>query len=118
MAKAEEFVANEMVFPNTQVLSHSCTYEHGDGTINVTLIGEALPADSLRLAMLMKLDSVGLGGTHINIRQGFAIDNNEPQQEIEASADKFYAILQTELLAKQSTILGSLESPTIFPFGM
>lgn len=104
MAKAEEFVANEMVFPNTQVLSHSCTYEHGDGTINVTLIGEALPADSLRLAMLMKLDSVGLGGTHINIRQGFAIDNNEPQQEIEASADKFYAILQTELLAKQSTI--------------
>lgn len=102
-AKADEFVKNVMVFPNTQVLSHENTYEHGVKTINVTLIGEALPKDSLQLAMMQKLDSVGLGGTHLNIRQGFTI-GNFGQTEIEDDSDKFYAIMQSELLAKQATI--------------
>ena len=43
--------------------------------IDVTLIGAALPKDSLQLAMLTKLDSVGLGGTVLTIKQGFSLEN-------------------------------------------
>lgn len=102
-AKADEFVKNEMVFPNTQVLSHENIYQHGERIINVTLIGEALPKDSLQLAMLQKLDAVGLSGTQLNIRQGFSATRNDNTDAIDNS-DKFYSIMQAELFAKQATI--------------
>lgn len=102
-AKADEFVKNEMVFPNTQVLSHEDIYERGERTINVTLIGEALPKDSLQLAMMMKLDSAGLGGTKLNIKQGFSVEGAAPTAAIDNS-DKFYSIMQSELFAKQAVI--------------
>lgn len=102
-AKADEFVKTEMVFPNTQVLSHEETYERGHKTINVTLIGEALPKDSLQLVMLHKLDSVGLGGTILNIHQGFSVDLDTRTANVDNS-DKFYSIMQSELFAKQATI--------------
>lgn len=104
MSKAEEFVKTQMVFPNTQVLSYDCTYESGEGKISVTLIGEALPKDSLQLAMMQKLDSVGLGGTILNIRQGFSIDNIEPEAVKVDNTDKFFAVMQSEISAKQATI--------------
>lgn len=84
--KASNFVTEEMNFPNTQVLSHSEYIKGNKRYINVTLIGKALPKDSLQLAMMQKLDSVGLGGTILNIKQGFSMpsagnissmDNNE-----------------------------------------
>lgn len=101
-AKADEFVKNEMIFPNTQVLSHEDIYDRGERTINVTLIGEALPKDSLQLVMLQKLDSVGLGGTHINIKQGFSMDQSAAATV--DNTDKFYSIMQSELFAKQGII--------------
>lgn len=101
-AKADEFIKTEMVFPNTQVLNHSEIYEHGERQINVTLIGEALPKDSLQLAMLQKLDSVGLGGTILNIKQGFTLDSKEaPKMD---NSDQFYSLMQSELFAKQAAI--------------
>lgn len=102
MAKAEAFVENEMVFPNTQVLNHKEFIENGKRYIDVTLIGAALPKDSLQLAMMTKLDSVGLGGTIINIKQGFSISNNEVIDN--SNFDKFYSVLQQELLQRQNTI--------------
>ena len=98
--KASAFVENEMVFPNTQVLSHKEYIEGNTRHIDVTLIGEALPKDSLQLAMVNKLDSVGLGGTVLNIKQGFAInDLNDNMSE-----DRFYKIMQTELADQQAKI--------------
>ena len=108
-AKADEFVKNEMVFPNTQVLSHEDVYQGGQGTINVTLIGEALPKDSLQLAMLHKLDSVGLGGTRLNIKQGFTVDLQNSGAPSVESTDRFYTIMQSELFAKQA-VIDSLKS--------
>ena len=101
-AKADEFVKNEMVFPNTQVLNHEDVYERGQRTINVTLIGQALPKDSLQLVMLQKLDSAGLGGTRLNIKQGFSMMTT--QNSLADNSDKFYNIMQTELMAKESVI--------------
>lgn len=101
--KAEDFVATEMVFPNTQVLNHEAVYSRDDKAIYVTLIGEALPKDSLQLAMMQKLDSVGLGGTRLVIKQGFSIENN-PIPTMADNSDKFYSVMQAELFAKQAII--------------
>ena len=105
--KALNFVENEMVFPNTQVLSHK-EYIKGDKRyIDVTLIGEALPKDSLKLAMMNKLDSVGLGGTVLNIKQGFALTRNDINDEI--NSDRFYQMMQTEIDRRQ-TVIDSLRN--------
>ena len=97
MAKAADFVETEMVFPNTQVLNHR---EYVDGRqryIDVTLIGQALPKDSLQLAMMNKLDSIGLGGVHLNIKQGFSIATNIANQE--QNTDQVFRLMQSELNA-------------------
>lgn len=100
--KALAFVENEMVFPNTQVLSHEEYMKGGKRYIDVTLIGEALPKDSLQLAMMNKLDSVGLGGTVLDIKQGFALAKADLNDE--ANADKFYQLMQAEIGRRQMTI--------------
>ncbi|MDE5790068.1 MAG: TIGR00341 family protein [Muribaculaceae bacterium] len=102
LEKAQAFVENEMVFPNTQVLNHKESFERGKRIIDVTLIGESLPKDSLQLVMMTKLDSLGLGGTTLNIRQGFSMATtgiDKIQNE-----DKFYELMQNELNSKQTVI--------------
>lgn len=103
LAKATDFVENEMVFPNTQVLNHKEYVEGGHRYIDVTLIGAALPKDSLQLAMMNKLDSVGLGGTILNIKQGFSIGANSVNAD-DKNFDKFYTLMQQEVASKQSLI--------------
>lgn len=98
--RAQKFVETEMVFPNTQVLNHREYMEAGKKYINVTLIGQALPKDSLQLAMINKLDSCGLGGTNLTIKQGFAINNSTAAD----NPDQFYRIMQNELTNRQSVI--------------
>lgn len=102
IAKATDFVENEMVFPNTQVLAHKEFVSKGKRYINVTLIGQSLPKDSLQLAMMNKLDSVGLGGTVINIKQGFSLMGKAVDED--ANFDKFYAAMQNEISNRQNVI--------------
>lgn len=102
LEKASKFIQEQMVFPNTQVLSHNEFVERGHRYINVTLIGEALPKDSLQLAMMNKLDSIGLGGTILNIKQGFSLTKNEISDD--ENADKFYQMMQTEISRRQNEI--------------
>jgi len=101
---ASRFVQDEMVFPNTQVLSHNEYIKNGKKHIDVTLIGEALPKDSLQLAMMNKLDSVGLGGTVLNIKQGFSLSKIELDENMNTNADKFYQLMQNEIAQRQFTI--------------
>lgn len=105
--KAQQFISQEMVFPNTQVLNHNEYIKNGKKFIDVTLIGEALPKDSLQLAMMTKLDSVGLGGTILNIKQGFSLSKTDLDSE--KNADKFYQLMQTEIVNKQQ-VIDSLKS--------
>lgn len=104
LAKAAMFVEQQMVFPNTQVLSHKEYIERGKKYIDVTLIGTALPKDSLQLAMLNKLDSVGLGGTILNIKQGFSVSSVSSGVTPEKNFTEFYSLAQQELLQRQSVI--------------
>lgn len=105
LAKAQTFVEQQMVFPNTQVLSHKEYIEGGKKYIDVTLIGQSLPKDSLQLAMMNKLDSVGLGGTILQIKQGFSVNSmTNPSISPEKNFAEFYSMAQQELLQKQTTI--------------
>lgn len=101
LAKADNFVSQYMVFPNTQVLTHKEYVEGNKRYIDVTLIGEALPKDSLQLAMVNKMDSLGLGGTILNIKQGFSLNASTYKDEDEG---KFYQMMQSEIASRQNTI--------------
>lgn len=101
IAAATRFVETEMVFPNTQVLNHTEYIDGGRRYIDVTLIGEALPKDSLQLAMVNRLDSVGLGGTVLNIKQGFSIGR---AGDIPRDDDRFYALMQNEIALRQQQV--------------
>ncbi len=100
LAEAAEFVETEMVFPNTQVLSHKEYISKGNRYIDVTLIGQALPKDSLQLALLSKLDSIGLGGTILNITQGFSMTENESTPDY----DKYFYLLQNQIAQSQRQV--------------
>lgn len=102
LARASEFVDTEMVFPNTQVLSKKIYMKNGKRYIDVNLIGEALPKDSLQLAMMQKMDSVGLGGATLNITQGFSLGRDIPGTQTDDKA--FYALMQQQLDRKDSAI--------------
>lgn len=105
LAKAQMFVEQSMVFPNTQVLTHREYIEGGKRYIDVTLIGTALPKDSLQLAMINKLDSAGLGGTILQIKQGFSVSTMQNQSaNPQKNFAEFYNIAQQELLQRQSVI--------------
>ena len=100
--KAAAFVEKEMVFPNTQVLSHKEFIQKGKRYIDVTLIGEALPKDSLQLALMNKLDSIGLGGTILQIKQGFSL--TKADMDADRNSEEFYRMMQTEIARRQTTI--------------
>lgn len=102
LAKAQSFIENEMIFPNTQILNHKEYEDNGKKYIDVTLIGAALPKDSLQLAMMTKLDSVGLGGVVLNIKQGFIVSSNEIKDN--SNFDKFYSAMQQEIASRQIMI--------------
>lgn len=102
MNEASSFVEKEMVFPNTQVLNHKEYIEKGKRHIDVTLIGQALPKDSLQLAMMQKLDSIGLGGTILNIKQGFSM--MDKVEDNDKDLGRFYTMLQQDITARQATI--------------
>lgn len=102
LSSASEFVLKEMNFPNTQVLNHNEYVKDGKRYIDVTLIGASLPKDSLQLAMMNKLDSAGLGGTVLNIKQGFSLTPSAVNDDNDLN--KFYAILQKQLEKKDDEI--------------
>ena len=103
IAEATEFVEKEMVFPNTQVLNQKIYMQGNKRFIDVTLIGAALPKDSLQLAMMTKLDSIGLGGTTLNIKQGFSISEQAAGND-EKSFQAYYEIVQQEMASRQDVI--------------
>lgn len=103
-AKAQAFIEQQMVFPNTQVLSHKEYISKGKRYIDVTLIGTALPKDSLQLAMMTKLDSVGLGGTILQIKQGFSVNSITTPSAPQKNFEEFYSLAQQEVLQRQSVI--------------
>lgn len=104
IATATDFVNNEMVFPNTQVLRQNAYVKNGKKYIDVNLIGQSLSHDSLMLVMMPKLDSVGLNGVVLNIKQGFGIGTSVVGKENSEDVSEVYNLMQRELMRKDAVI--------------
>lgn len=101
---ANRFVAEECKFPNTQVLSHSAFKDQGEKEINITLIGKALPQDSLELALANRLQYYGLSGVKLNIIQGDAGERPDMESMVGHSVNQIYTLAQNALVQKQEAI--------------
>ncbi|MCD8385374.1 MAG: TIGR00341 family protein [Bacteroidales bacterium] len=80
---ANTFIEDNFNLPNTQVFSKDAYVKHWKKYIEVTLIGQAVNVDSLKLALTAKLDQKAiLRGTNLTIKQGFSttVENANPAQ--------------------------------------
>lgn len=98
---ASKFVAAECDFPDTQVLSEKATWEHGEKLLTLTLIGQPLPADSLRAALTKQLPAYGLENTKIIILQGSSIISQQPTT---AGMKDFYDMSQATIVSLQHQV--------------
>lgn len=99
---ANRFVSEECQWPDTRVLSSNESWQKGERQINITLIGRAMPQDSLTVALSSRLRFYGLEGTRIKIFQGDAQIN--PDDLRASSVKDIYQISQTALQDKQFEI--------------
>lgn len=110
---ANNFINNEFVFPNAQVLKKDAGVRHGKKYIKITLIGGKINTDSLRIAMTKRLDeNRWLRGTQLIIQQGVAIneDNRLDSKEISSSMfNEIYADNQKRI-ARQGEQIDSLKA--------
>ncbi len=98
---ADRFIQHECDFPGTQVLGRKAYIEHGEKHLVITLIGRALPPDSLHLALAGRLKYYGLAGTDLSLIQGgaYETDNDKP-----AAISDIYALTQATISHQQSVI--------------
>ncbi len=97
-----QFIDQECQWPDTHVLSTKATWSKHDKQLSITLIGKALPEDSLQLALSSRLKFYGLAGTQLKIIQGNGQINASNIEN--ASIKDIYQISQTALQKKQETI--------------
>lgn len=103
MDKATEFVDTQLRFDNAEVLSHKVYMDGTTRHIELTLIGEHMPQDSLELAIRKKLDAVGLGGTQLTVRQGFQPEMKADVKHNE-DAERMYTLMQTQLNMRRQEV--------------
>lgn len=101
---ADAFIADECRFPDTQVISHQAYTDHGEHVISMTLIGQALPADSLKLALGERLKYYGLGNTRLVIIQGAQAQRDASKSNQSAAVGDIYRLAQTTISRQQGTI--------------
>lgn len=101
---ADKFVSQECRFPATHVIAHDAYRDHGKRYISLTLIGQPLDDDSLRLALASQLKHYGLEGTYLNIIQGSSERSDKDGGEADRNFTDIYRIAQSTITAQQSTI--------------
>lgn len=99
---AEKFVAEEMNFPGTQVLSENATDSKGVRRIEVVLVGRVLPHDSLMMALQPRLARYGLKDVQLSVLQGGQTVTQSVSHA--ASINEVYNAAQTAILQRQATI--------------
>ncbi len=99
---ADRFINQECQWTDTHVLSSSETWNKEGKQINLTLIGKAMPQDSLIIALSSRLHFYGLEGTRLKIFQGDAPATTDELKS--AAVSDIYHISQNAIQAKQSEI--------------
>lgn len=101
---ADRFISHECDFPDTQVLSRKVYYSDHQRHLTITLIGQPLPVDSLRLALIPKLKYYGLAGTELSFIQG-GVYTAPPKEPVETpGVGDIYRIAQNTITRQQTTI--------------
>lgn len=104
---ADKFVAAECRFPDTQVLQRTAKIEKGRKEITITLIGRALDADSLKMALDGRLRFYGLAGANLTIIQGASFE--KPDAAASPGVSDIYRLAQGTI-SRQQTTIDSLKS--------
>lgn len=99
---ADKFISQECQWPDTHVLSSSETWNKEGKQISLTLIGKAMPQDSLIIALSSRLHFYNLEGTRLKIFQGDAPASTDELKS--AAVSDIYHISQNAIQAKQSEI--------------
>ena len=99
---ADKFINHECQWPDTHVLSSSESWGKDGRQINLTLIGKAMPQDSLLIALSSRLRFYNLEGTRLKIFQGDAPMSVDELKS--AAVSDIYHISQTAMQSKQMEI--------------
>lgn len=99
---ADRFINHECQWPDTHVLSSSESWGKDGRQINLTLIGKAMPQDSLLIALSSRLRFYNLEGTRLKIFQGDAPMSVDELKS--AAVSDIYHISQTAMQSKQMEI--------------
>lgn len=94
--RARNFIAEELSFPNTQILNKVITDTSQKKEVKVVLIGQAVPEAMIANARA-KLPKYGLKGVHLIVQQGFA-------QEA-ADINKLKSLLMQDLYKNSEEVL-------------
>lgn len=107
VANANNFVEEELNFPNTQVFSKDAYIKKWHKCLNVTLIGQYVDIDSLKAAMTADMDkNPWLQGTRISIKQGFST-GMVAQTKSESMGEMFTSVMTQ--IENQKASIDSLE---------
>ncbi|MBD5253416.1 MAG: TIGR00341 family protein [Barnesiella sp.] len=101
---ATRFVNEQFHFPSTTVLSESAVNQNGQRSINVTLIGKILPADSLQAAMEKVMPLYSLYDVKLNIIQGDTRPMTADADMSSSTLRDIYQLSQADLARKQHMI--------------
>lgn len=108
---AQRFVAREMNFTGTQVLSETATDKDGRRSLEVVLVGRLMSQDSLMAALTPRMAHYGLGGVKLTVIQGghsviTKVSDNTTVTEVFNAAQKTLQERQATIDSLQSVLAG------------
>lgn len=98
------FVTEEFSFRNTQVLNYQARFSKKDPSLTVTLMGAALPQDSLLSVMSARLPQYNLTGIALNIIQGNTGGDFDVSRATSTMLRDMYAVTQATISSQQAVI--------------
>lgn len=108
---AQRFVAREMNFSGTQVLSETATDKDGRRSLEVVLVGRLMSQDSLMAALTPRMAHYGLGGVKLTVIQGghsviTKVSDNTTVTEVFNAAQKTLQERQATIDSLHSVLAG------------
>lgn len=101
---AKRFVTNECTFAYRQVVSFVAQYNRRQPKLELTMVGEPLPADSINV-LQSKMLSYGLGDTRLVVKQGSFKDEDIDVDALKTTiADQVIQYSQSSITRKDQTI--------------
>lgn len=102
-ANCTKFVSEQLNFPDTQVLSYKSSMKGRNRNLTITLVGQAIPVDSLTVALNDKLPLYRLQGTNLRIIQGQNA-SFDPTKAASSMLRDVYEMNQEKIESQQITI--------------